>query len=408
MSINCSNMQNLCRAGSIALLTGCLWFSAAPMSLAQASDSSIQSSVSSALTHDSVLQGQQITATATQGQVTLNGTVQTNAQRQEAETVAANVQGVSGILNNIKVADLNSPLPTAGVASTQEQDSAEGQDQAPPPPADQNPSAQPPAQSTPSTSAANPGYTAPPPPPDYSGARTPYQAQQGYPTQQQAYNPPPSGPVTVPAGTLVRARLSETLDTAHLKDGAYFQATAAADVYQGGVLAIPRGAVLTGQVVETKKGGELGGSPTLRLDLTNINLEGKVYPVSTDVWSNKGPNKAGYTATNTIGGAAVGAIIGGILGRGAGAAIGAGVGAGAGLATSAATNGPRLILPTESTVDFHLATPVTVQPVSWQEAQRLASASTPQPPRLVRRPMYPYPYPYAYPPPPPAYYGYPY
>jgi hypothetical protein len=110
-----------------------------------------------------------------------------------------------------------------------------------------------------------------------------------------------------------------------------------------------------------------------------------------------------------VGGAALGAIIGGIVGRGAGAAIGAGVGAGAGLATSAATNGPRLILPTETAVDFHLANPVTVQPVSWQEAQRLATASTPQQPRLIRRPMYPYPYPYGYPPPPPpGYYAYPY
>jgi hypothetical protein len=206
----------------------------------------------------------------------------------------------------------------------------------------------------------------------------------------------------------VRIRLSEPLDTARVKDGAYFQATAAADIYQGGVLAIPRGAVLTGQVVEAKDGGRLGGSATLRLNLTNVNLEGRVYPITTDVWSNKGPNKAGYTAANTVGGAAIGAIIGGIVGRGAGAAIGAGVGGAAGLGASAATNGPRLILPTEAQVDFHLASPVTVQPVSWQEAQRLASASTPQQPRLIRRPMYPYPYPYGYPPPPPAYYGYPY
>jgi hypothetical protein len=415
MNTNRRNMRNICRAASVALLTGCLWFSAAPMTLAQdqatqqaaQTDKDLQSNVTSALTQDATLQGQQITATAAQGQVTLSGTVQTNAQRQQAETVAANVPGVSGILNNIKVSDPNSPLATAAaVASTEQQETA--QNQAPPPPADQNQNAQAPA---PNPAPQDQGYTAPPPPPDSTGPRQAYQPRQGGYPVPQAYTPapqPPSGPVTIPAGTLVRARLSETLDTAHLKSGAYFQATAAADVYQGGVLAIPRGAVLTGEVVEAKNGGPLGGSATLRLNLANLNLGGNVYPVATDVWSNKGPNRAGYTAANTVGGAALGALIGGIVGRGAGAAIGAGVGGAAGLATSAATNGPRLILPTESTVDFHLTAPVTVQPVSWQEAQRLATSSAPaQPPRLVRRP-YPYGYPYGYPPPPPPPYGYPY
>jgi hypothetical protein len=409
------------RLGSAGLLAGCLLFSAAPALLAQAaattqqgaaSDAGIQSSVTNALAQDSTLKGQQVNASVSQGQVTLTGTVQTNAQRQQAETLAANAPGVSGILNNIKVTDPNSPVPGPADSSAQNapQETAQNdapqnqnQDQTVPPP--------PPSGQDQAPQAQNPAYTAPPPPPDSTTPSRPYyQSQQPYNGQaQQTYNaPPPSGPVTVPAGTLVRIRLSETLDTARLQSGAYFQGTAAADVYSGGVLAIPRGAVLNGVVVESKKGGELGGSAVLQLDLTNLNLGGKVYPITTDVWSNKGPNKAGYTAANTVGGAAIGAIIGGIIGRGAGAAIGAGVGAGAGLATSAATNGPRLILPTETALDFHLTAPVTVQPVSWQEAQRLATASTPQPPRLVRRPVY-YPYGYPYPaPPPPAYYGYPY
>jgi hypothetical protein len=407
------------RLGSVGLLAGCLLFPAAPALLAQAaattqqgaaSDAGIQSSVTNALAQDSTLKGQQVNASVSQGQVTLTGTVQTNAQRQQAETLAANAPGVSGILNNIKVTDPNSPVPAPADSSVQnapqetaQNDAPQNQDQTVPPP--------PPSGQDQAPQAQNPAYTAPPPPPDsITPSRPYYQSQQPYSGQaQQTYNaPPPSGPVTVPAGTLVRVRLSETLDTARLQSGAYFQGTAAADVYSGGVLAIPRGAVLNGVVVESKKGGELGGSAVLQLDLTNLNLGGKVYPITTDVWSNKGPNKAGYTAANTVGGAAIGAIIGGIIGRGAGAAIGAGVGAGAGLATSAATNGPRLILPTETALDFHLTAPVTVQPVSWQEAQRLATASTPQPPRLVRRPVY-YPYGYPYPaPPPPAYYGYPY
>ena len=162
------------------------------------------------------------------------------------------------------------------------------------------------------------------------------------------------------------------------------------------MLAIPRGAVLQGTVVHVKKPGALGGSGELQLQITSVNLGGRVYPIATDLWSNKGPNKAGYTASNTIGGAAVGAIIGGLIGRGAGAGIGAVVGGGAGLAASSGTNGPRLYLPAESLLNFHLSSAVTVQPVSWQEAQRLAQSV----PQLQRRPVYmapPYPYGYPYP-----------
>jgi hypothetical protein len=403
-------------AGFVALLAACLWFSAGTAALAQdntagpqppaspaaRSDADIQSDVGYALTHDSTLQGQQIGCTTAKGIVTLSGTVQTDAQRQQAETVAANAPGVSGIVNNINVTSPGSPNPAANTAiadqqaaNTPVQSSPDAQSNVPPPPADMDPNAQ-----GSQNQNQNQNQT---PPPAYNGARPPYQPQeQGgyYPPQQPAYNaPPPSGPVTIPAGTLLRVRLSEPLDTAKVKSGAFFQATAAVDIYQNGVLAIPRGAVIQGQVVLSKKAGDLGGSPELQLQLTGVNLDGKVYPFSTDTWSSKGPNKAGYTVGNTAGAAGLGAIIGGIAGGGAGAAIGAGIGAVGGLAASSATHGPRLILPPEAQVDFHLTGPVTVQPVSWQEAQRLASSQ----PQLVRRPAYATPRPYPYP-----YYAYPY
>jgi len=410
MSVHRSDRVKIFRTAFLALLAGCLWFSTQTASFAQdnstaqpaaqqkaRTDADIQSDVGYSLTHDSTLKGQQITSTAANGTVTLSGTVQTNSQYQQAETVAGNVPGVAGVINHIKVANPNSPEPPPP-DQAQANSLAPGADaNVPPPPPDDDSN----AQAAPGQAQAAPNQTqgqAPPVP--YMGARPPYQPQQGgyYPPQQSYNPPPPSGPVTIPAGTLLPVRLAETLDTAHLKSGTFFQATAAADVYQNGVLAIPRGAVLTGQVVESKKPGELGGSAELRLQLTNVNLGGTVFPLASDVWSSKGPNKAGYTVGNTAGGAALGAIIGGLIGGGSGAAIGAGVGGVGGLAASSATNGPRLILPVESQVVFHLTGPVTVQPVSWQEAQRLAS-SVPQQPRLVQRPYYrapvyaaPYPY----------------
>jgi len=401
MRTNCILRRFSFIAGAPLALAICLWALSGSSALAQSGDGGLQASVSSALTHDAMLKNQPVTAAVANGVVTLSGTVETEQQRQEAETVAANVQGVSGIQNNITVTG------------------ASDQQQAPPPPADNGQAPPPPPDNQqPQAVPQNSQEMPPPPPPDQPSQQTPPPAarapypQGGYPQQsypQQPYGgygnyPPPqqaSGPITVPAGTLLQIRLSEPLDTAKLQDGTTFQATAASDVFEGNVLAIPRGAVLQGTVTHVKKPGALGGSGELELQVTSLNLGGVPYPLVSDVWSSKGPNKAGYTAGNTVGGAAIGAIIGGLIGRGPGAAIGAVAGGAGGLAASGATNGPRLYLPAEMLLNFHLANAVTVQPVSWQEAQRLAQSA----PRLQRRPVYmapPYPYGYPYP------YPYPY
>jgi len=382
MRINWHFSGNSLKAGAAIALASCL---AVPAGFAQATnDGDLQASVAQALANDSVLQGQAVKAYTANRVVTLSGTVQTQQQRQEAETVAANVPGVAGIQDNITV----SGDTTQGQTAPPPADSQAAPGQETPPPAETQQA--PPA-----------GQLPPPPPPDQTApARQPYQGSyQGY----GSYPQQTSGPVTIPAGTLLQIRTSEPLDTTKLKDGATFEATAASDVFEGNVLAIPRGAVLQGTVVKVKKPGALGGSGELELQISSVNLGGKIYPVDTDIWSTKGPNKAGYTAGNTVGGAVVGAIIGGIIGRGPGAAVGAVAGGGAGILASAETNGPRAVLLPETLLNFHLSSAVTVQPVSWQEAQRLAQNA----PQLQRRrvymaPPYPYGYPYPYP------YGYPY
>lgn len=359
-------------AGAILALVGCLGVPA----VAQSGD--LQSAVNAALANDAALHGQHVKATVQNGNVTLSGTVQTDQQRQEAETAVANVPGVVGIADNIQVPGESQTAPT-------------------PPPAEN-----PPASAPSATAPQEP----PPPPPDQTPqppqptGRAPYR---GYNSAQAPQ--PPSGPVTIPAGTLLQIRTSEALNVTKLQPGATFQVTVARDVYEGNVLAIPRGAVLQGTVVNVKQPGRFGGSGVLDLRLTQLQLGGNSYPLETNVWSSKSPNKAGYTASNTAGGAIMGAIIGGIIGRGPGAAVGALAGGGVGLLASGATNGPRIMLPPEALLNFHLAKPITVQPVSWQEAQRLAASA----PRLRRRVIYrPYPY-YPPPPPPPPYpYYYPY
>jgi hypothetical protein len=237
------------------------------------------------------------------------------------------------------------------------------------------------------------GYGQPPRPAYQPGQN---QANQYQGPQQVA---PPSGPVTLAAGLLLPVRTSEPLDSKKVKIGDYFQGTVAQSVYVGNVLAIPRGAAVTGKVVDVKKPGELKGGASIALQLTGLSLGGNSYSLATDVFSTNGPGKGGYTAGNTVGTAALGAVIGAIAGGGPGAAIGAVAGTGVGLGASAATPGPRSVLPPEALVSFHLTSPATVQPISMQDAYRLEASSAPPSRRYP-----PAPYGYAgYPPPPPPY-----
>jgi hypothetical protein len=422
------------------------------------SDGQIEMDVVHALDGSRALKDDLITAATIQSEVTLSGTVSTDSSRRLAESIAKGVPGVTQVHNNLKIGNpADDPNAQGAVLNDQGgQDVADNQQQnAPPqnagaPPdyaqnapqnAPQNqqqgyPQDQPPAygqnqqqgypQDQPPAYGQNqpqgypqdqrPAYGQNPPPPGYGQAPPPGygQNQSQYPPQyqerppygeQQAPPPPryemPRGPVTVPQGTLIQVRTNEPVNSKRARGGEPIQFTVIQDVVFGGVLAIPRGATVHGVVAEAKHPdeGALTGSSELGLQLTSLDLGGMSYPLQSDLFRVKGPGKGEHTAGNVVGGAILGAIIGGAVGRGEGAAIGAAAGGGAGLAASSVSSGPGVWIPAEAQVAFHLTTPITVQPVSQQEAMRLAQGLYPGGPSLYRRApgAYPYrPYPYGY------------
>jgi guanyl-specific ribonuclease Sa len=315
-----------------------------------------------ALDASNALKNDLITAATIQGEVTLSGTVSNEASRELAESIASHVPGVTKVHNDLTVAN--------------PEDAQEAQES--------NAGAQ---QGAPSD-VPQPGYgqdegeapSSPPPP-----------ARSLAPAYEVS-----NAPVTIPQGTLLQVRTSEPVSSKRAEEGTAVQFTVIRDVVFGGVLAIPRGATVHGVVTETKKSGALAGSPELALQLTSLDLGGQNYPLHSDLFKVKGPNKAGQTVRNAFGTALLGALIGGVADRGTGAAIGAATGAGVGTAVTAASPGPGVWIPAEALVDFHLAAPVTVTPVSPQEAARLAQALYPGGPFRYRRGVYPYPGPYAY------------
>ena len=386
----------------------------------QRSDGQIEMDLVHALDASTALQGDLITAATIQGEVTLAGTVSSPASSQLAESIASHVAGVTKVNNNLKVgypqgAPQDAQAADAGAQQTADSQPDDSMAPIPPPAPAEGPQPAPgqppyPSQSQPqapypSQPQAQAPYPPPypqgrpqyaPPPPQYAPAQRPAPA---YET--------PTGPVNIAQGTLLQLRTSESLNSKKAKDGEPVQFTVIRDVAVGGVLAIPRGATVHGVVTEVKKvgAGDLGGSPVLALKLTSLDLGGQSYPLDSDQFKVKGPNKAGQTVGNAVGGGIIGTIIGCAVGRGFGCAVGAGAGVAAGVGASAAFPGPGIWIPAEALVTFHLNTPLTVSPVSAQEAARLAQGLYQGGPSLYRRGPYPYGagyvgaygYPYGYP-----------
>jgi hypothetical protein len=409
----------ICGANAVAQDSG----SAATSAQAggQRSDGQIEMDVVHALDASQALKNDMITAATIQSEVTLSGTVSSTASSELAESIASRVAGVTKVNNNLKVGNpQDAQAAQEGADPQQMADNQPEDQQAPPPPADQQMPVQGQNQGQypdPNQQQGQGQYPDPnqqqgqyPPPNQQQAPYPPNRPQYGSPQGQPQYGynqpqyppqrPAPryeaaKGPVTIPQGTLLQLRTSETLDSKRAKDGTPVQFTVIRDVAMGGVLAIPRGATVHGVVTESKKAGDLGGSAELALRLTSLDLGGRSYDLASDQFKVKGPNKAGQTVGNAVGGGILGTIIGCAVGRGAGCAIGAGAGIAAGTAASAASPGPRAWIPAEALVTFHLNAPVTVDPVSPEEAGRLAQGLYPGGPALYRRGYYPYGSPYA-------------
>jgi hypothetical protein len=390
----------------------------------QRTDGQIEMDVVHALDASKALKNDLITAATIQSEVTLSGTVSSAASSELAESIAGHVAGVTKVNNNLQVGnpqDAQNAQTSNDPGAQQMADNPpdpstqpvpppapDGQDQGQPPaPQDQGQQSYPQAQQ-PYPQAQRPSpqgqgqYPYPPPRPQYAPGQQP-QYQQA-PPAGPSYRPA-TGPVTILPGTVLQVRTNEAVGTRKAKAGETLDFTVIRDVAVEGVLAIPRGATVHGVVTESKKAGDLGGSPILALKLTSLDLDGQNYPLDSDQFKVKGPNKAGQTVGSAVGGGIIGTIIGCAVGRGVGCAVGAGAGVAAGTAASAASHGPGVWIPAEALVTFRTNSPLTVAPVNPQEAARLAQGLYQGGPNLYRR-GYPPPYgagyyagyPYGYPP----------
>ncbi|WP_213803257.1 BON domain-containing protein [Granulicella sp. dw_53] len=399
-------------------------------------DAQVEANVLKALAGAPQLADQNITTTTVYGVVTLSGTVRDEETRTLAETLASRAPGVKKVVGELTIGTSPASAPDQPqgppVPGTNPNLQSDGT-MAPPPPQGDQANPYPPGQGN---AQQNPQYPQQPPP--YPQQNPQYPPSNG-PTAQHAPPPPDQGPyggrpygsppssypqgepygaqkagvsVVVPSGSMVRIRINQGLDSQHAQPGNIFDGVVLNDVVADGAVAIPRGAAIQGSVVDAKASGALKGRGEISLQLTQVTLGGKSYPLVSDRWSNVGVDKTARTVNSAIGLGAVGAIIGAVAGGGPGAAIGAGVGGAAGLGASAASGGGQALVPPEAILTFHLTQPTQVATVSQAEMDRLGyGVPTGSQPRLMRRPGPPYGGYYGpgyYARPYPAYYPYPY
>jgi hypothetical protein len=413
-------------------------------------DAQIEANVLKGLAGAPQLANENITTNTVYGTVTLSGSVKDEPTRQLAETLASRATGVKKVVDELTLSSTaggdpaggtnptlqsdgsTAPTPAPGAhapdpdtyAAQHAGDATNGQNNLQDDPANVNQPAYrapygAPDQGVPNAGAPTAGSGQPPYPPNqppysqnqqqpYPPAQPPYRGQQGAYLGDPRNQPAPYGaqvagqPVTVPAGSLLRIRINEGLDSKHTQPGTPFDAVVLNDVVADGAVAIPRGASVQGIVVDSKSGGVLKGHGEIQLKLTQVNLAGRSFPITTDVWTQDSSDKSGQTIGSAVGLGAFGALVGAVAGGGPGAAIGAAAGGAAGIGSSAASGSRQVLIPSEAILTFHTAQPAPMTTISQAEMDRLSygvPTGAQQP--IRRRPQpyygpvyYPRPYPY--------------
>lgn len=320
-------------------------------------DAALVTSIQSQMFADQQLKNANLQVTADEGEVTLTGTVPSDAAHLDAYKIASQMPGVTKVNDQITVVAVAQAAPTpppSGPAPAPveksvrthktkmhdkkyapEQDQAQYADNNPPPPP------------------ADTAQEAPPPQPEAAPAPAP---------QPAAAPAPPPQPVSVeiPAGTTLTIRMIDGVDSSVNQPGEIFRASLENPIVVDDRVIVPKGADVYARLVTSSSAGKLSGKSELHLELVKLDFQGKSYPLVSSTYSISGDSRGKNTAEKVGGGAVLGAIIGALAGGGKGAAIGAGAGGAGGGVYQEMTHGKQVRIPSETKLDFQLDQPVTV------------------------------------------------
>jgi hypothetical protein len=160
----------------------------------------------------------------------------------------------------------------------------------------------------------------------------------------------------IPAGTTIKVRTIDRLTSAEARVGDNFHATLEEPITVNDKELYPRGADVTGRVVDVHVSGRLSEPGELDLVLNTVSSGGRTSSLRVAPLIMKGDSHGKSNATKIGGGAALGAIIGAIAGGGKGAAVGTVAGGAAGTGAAAATGKKEVEIPSETILSFVTST----------------------------------------------------
>ena len=179
------------------------------------------------------------------------------------------------------------------------------------------------------------------------------------PQEAQAPPPPPEpAPSVVPTGASVTVRTTNTLSTKDLKPGDTFSASLDRPLKSGDRIVAPKGATVSGRIVEADPGGRVDGRAKIAVQLSELHVKGKNLRISTNTIRREAKATKAKDAAKVGIGSGIGAAIGAIAGGGKGAAIGAIAGGAAGGGVVVATRGDPAVIAAESVLIFELRGPL--------------------------------------------------
>jgi hypothetical protein len=169
--------------------------------------------------------------------------------------------------------------------------------------------------------------------------------------------------VTLPAGTLLRVRLDNSVgsDLSRVEDRV--SGHLVSPIVLNGKTLVAANAPLKGIVTQAVRSGKVKGRARLGLRFHTLTVSQGRYDIQTRTWTAVAPGTKEKDAA-TIGLPAVGgAVVGGLVGGKKGAAIGAAAGGGGGTAVVLSTRGKEVRLGRGAIVRVRLSQPLTIRTV---------------------------------------------
>jgi hypothetical protein len=355
--------ENVMRRGSVvsvAVLASVLAAGCARKS----DDGGIVTNIKSQMFSSALLKNSDLHVSASHGEVTLTGTVGSDAARLEAYKLASQTPGVVKVSDQltVKAAPASPPgaeppaipasSPTPAAVPSRKPDRKKKAKRE----VEQLQS----AENTPAQQPAPEAAPAPAPPAQLVAAPL------------APISPPPQPKqVVIPLNSSLIIRMIDGVDSQLNRAGEIFHASLDAPLMADDQVVVPKGADVYVRLSAASSAGHMTGKSELHLELLQLEFQGRSYPLTSSTYSAAGSSRGKNTAAKVGGGAAVGAIIGAIAGGGAGAAIGAGVGAGGGAVWNGVTRGQQIKIPAETMLEFQLERPltITVRPRTTRAAQ---------------------------------------